>query len=234
MIQALSIVGRMKRGKTTLALSAPRPLVVFDFELGVDKVEPRYVKDRDSISVISYIKEMTDVKTRKKTTAINLWHKILVDFNEALENKDVRTIVFDTFTGVWEIRRMAYLAELQQNEPSRKNLMPQEYFIPNTDMKMLITQALIHDKILITIQHIRDKYSADGKPTGEEEPDGFKYTGDLMEVELWLNKGKDKEGIMKPYGVIKACRLCMAVEGTKIVEPTYELLDLLITARRKA
>lgn len=230
-IQAISVVGKMKTGKTTLALSAPKPMTIFDFELGVDRVEPKYVSDIDQVKVIPYVKEMLAVKGKKTATAMDFWQRILEDFNTALEDKAVKTIVFDTFSSVWEARRMAALADLQKVDPSRKNLMPVEYFIPNTDMKMLMTQCMIHDKILITVHHTRSKY-VDGKETGEEEPDGFKYTGDLVEVEFWMGKRKDKANVMKPYGTIRACRLCMAVEGMELAEPTYDLLDKLITARR--
>jgi len=230
-IQAISVVGKRKTGKTTFALSAPKPMVLFDFELGVDRVEPKYVQDMDKVRVIPYVKEMLAVKGKKTATAQDLWQRILVDFSNAIEDKSVQTITFDTYSSVWEARRMAYLAELQKVDSSRKNLMPQEYFIPNTDMKMLITQAMIHNKILILVHHTRDKY-VEGKPTGEEEADGFKYTGDLVEVEFWMGKRKDKAGVMKPYGTIEACRLCMAVEGQELAEPSYDLLDKLITARR--
>jgi len=249
MIQAISIVGKMKTGKSTLALTAPKPMVVFDFEQGISRIEPRFLKDMDKVRIVSYVREMmilrqkeiaatkkvkkiAEVQQQDRTlSAKAFWNKILVDFNAALEDENVKSIMYDTFSSVWEARRLAFLEEIQETEPARKQLTPTEYFIPNTDMKMLITQCLIHDKILIVTHHTRSKY-VEGKETAEEEPDGFKYTGDLIDVEIWMSKRKNQQGIMTPYGVIRACRPCMAVEGTELEAPTYEMISTLIDARR--
>lgn len=250
-IKAVSIVGKMKTGKTTLGLSAPKPLVVFDFELGVDRVEPRYLKDMDKVTVIPYVGEMAALRRRevenikklkklaaadvggRSASAKSFWNKLLRDFNQALEDESVKSIMFDTFSSVWEARRLAFLEEIQERDPNRTSLTPTEYFIPNTDMKMLITQALLHDKLLLLVHHTRSKY-VNNQETSEEEPDGFKYTGDLVDVEVWMSKRKNEKGIMTPYGTIKACRLCMAVEGTELEAPTIDVMTTLINARRGA
>lgn len=247
MIQALSIVGRMKTGKTTLGLSAPKPLIIFDFEQGVNRIEPKYLKDMDKVKVVSYAaemmtlrkKEIENIKRVKKlvTTATVIsaevfWIKILQDYNAALEDANITSIMFDTFSSVWEARRLAFLEEVQKAEPDRKQLTPQEYFIPNVDMKMLITQAGLHNKILIVTHHTRSKYVA-GVETAEEEPDGFKYTSDLIEVEVWMSKRMSQQPLrMTPYGTIKACRLCMAAEEAELEAPTYDILAAYIDARR--
>lgn len=231
MIRVLSVVGKRKRGKTAFAMSAPKPMILFDFELGVDRVEPKYILERDKIKVVPYIREMLNIKGKKTATAQEFWEQILTDFNAALMNPEIKSIGFDTFSSVWEVRRMAYLAEIKKRDPSRITLAPTEYFIPNTDMKMILTQALLSGKTLILVHHTKEKWVA-GKPTEEEEPDGFKYTGDLVDMEIWMHKKKDDKGIMRPYGTIQECGLCMAVEGQELAQPTYDLLDKLITVRR--
>jgi hypothetical protein len=225
-IQAISVVGKMKTGKSTFAVSAPKPLIVFDFELGMQRVEPRFIKDLSKIRILPYADALIIDKKRHPQQAMELWDKIIQDYKAALEDPKVKTIVFDTFTSVWEARRMAYLAELKERDPSRISLMPQEYFVPNTDMKTLLVQARLHNKILIVTHHTREVY-IEGKPSGMEEADGFKYTGDLVDVELWMTKAGGK-----PIGKIVTCGLSMTAEGLEIPEPTFAQLEAMVDSFR--
>ena len=178
--------------------------------------------------VYNYAETIVTDRKRDIKIAQEFWNTIIKDYNNALEDEKVKTVVIDTASAVWEARRMAYLAEIREHDPNRKSLIPQEYFVPNRDMKMLITQAALHKKILIVVHHTREEYDNNGRPTGEEVPDGFKYTGDLVDVELWMNK---KNGVIT--GTIYTCGLSIAAEGLEIENPTYEKLSTLIEGYRK-
>jgi len=227
----ISLEGVRKTTKSTFGLSAPPKIVFFNFDLGVDRVEPRYRPPEGTVTVIDY--GTLAITNKKKQTAFvqKEWNRLLKEYNDALEDPEVQTVVFDTFTAVWELRRLAYLAELnddaeKKGESQRRNLMPQEYFIPNTDMKMILTQAKIHNKHLILIHHLKEVYK-EGKPTGEMEADGFKYTGDLADVILQSNK---KDG--KPVYTVKDCGLTLRAEGLEIEEPTFQKVEELLTKLR--
>lgn len=228
MIESLSIIGRKKTAKTTLAMSAPTPIVLLDFELGLRRVEERFLPDKKDYTVHNYAETIVTDRKRDIKVAQEFWNTIIKDYNKALEDKDVRTVVIDTASAVWEARRMAYLAEIRETNPERKSLVPQEYFVPNRDMKMLITQAALHKKILIVVHHTREEYDAQGRPTGEEVPDGFKYTGDLVDVEFWMSK---KGG--KITGTIYTCGLSIAAEGIEMENPTFDKLSTLIDGYRQ-
>ena len=235
MINAISLVGKLKTGKTTFALSAPKPMVFFDFEMGYSRVEPRFIDNPNEITIHKLVDE-TLVNRKKKENiqkAIDFWENILTLYNDALENPNVKSIVFDTFTSVWEARRMAHLATIRQTDPNRSSLMPPEYFIPNTDIKVMLVQARVHDKILIVTHHTRPEYMGN-EPTGKDEPDGFKKTGDLVDVVLWTDKQYDKQsGITVPVAKITECGLTMQALGMELVSPTYDSLDKLITGYRQ-
>jgi len=227
----ISLEGVRKTTKSTFGLSAPPKIVFFNFDLGVDRVEPRYRPPEGTVTVIDY--GTLAITNKKKQTAFvqKEWNRLLKEYNDALEDPEVQTVVFDTFTAVWELRRLAYLAELndeaeKRGESQRRNLMPQEYFIPNTDMKMILTQAKIHNKHLILIHHLKEVYK-EGKPTGEMEADGFKYTGDLADVILQSSK---KDG--KPVYTVKDCGLTLRAEGLEIEEPTFQKVEELLTKLR--
>lgn len=231
MISSISLVGKKKTGKTTLALTFPKPLVVFDFEMGVGRVEPRFMP-KTGVTVHQMTPANPVLLKTKPELAMSFWLNLLEEYNKALEDPKVKTIVFDTFTAVWEARRLGFLAELNEiakknGESQRKNLMPQEYFIPNSDMKQLLVQAQIHQKHLVVTHHTRPVYDTSGRDSGLEEPDGFKYTGDLVDVELWMSKVK---GV--PTGTIKTCGLSISAEGLNVESPDYDKLDKLIEGFR--
>jgi hypothetical protein len=227
----ISLEGVRKTTKSTFAQSAPQKIVYFDFDLGVDRVEPKYRPPKDKITILDYGTLAIINKKKQAAFVMKEWDRLLKEYNDALEDKEVKSVAFDTFTAVWELRRLAYLAELNveakaKGESERRNLMPQEYFIPNTDMKMLLTQAKIHGKNLILVHHLKEVYK-EGKPTGEMEADGFKYTGDLADVVLQSSK---RDG--KPVYTVKDCGLTLKAEGLEIEEPTFESVETLINKLR--
>jgi hypothetical protein len=227
----ISLEGVRKTTKSTFGLSAPPKIVFFNFDLGVDRVEPRFRPPEGNVTVIDYGTLAITNKKKQAAFVQKEWGRLLKEYNDALESKEVMSVVFDTFTAVWELRRLAYLAELndeaeKKGESPRRNLMPQEYFIPNTDMKMILTQAKIHDKHLILIHHLKEVYK-EGKPTGEMEADGFKYTGDLADVILQSSK---RDG--KPVYTVKDCGLTLRAEGLEIEEPTFQKVEELLTKLR--
>lgn len=227
----ISLEGVRKTTKSTFAMSAPPKIVFFDFDLGVDRVEPKYRPAKEKITVLDYGTLAIINKKKQAAFVLKEWDRLLKEYNDALEDKEVKSIVFDTFTAVWELRRLAYLAELNEEakakgEGLRRNLMPQEYFIPNTDMKMLLTQAKIHGKNLILVHHLKEVYK-EGKPTGEMEADGFKYTGDLADVILQSSK---RDG--KPVYTVKDCGLTLKAEGLELEEATFGQVETLINKLR--
>ena len=239
-IGSMSLVGKKKTGKTTLLLSAPKPMVVFDFEFGVDRVEPRFIKQGQDIEVHRMTPASPVKMKNEHQKAVDFWNDFYARYNKALEDPKVVTIGMDTFSAVWEIRRLAFLGELNllvstRGGDARKNMRPEEYFIPNTDMKQLLVQAKVHGKILIVTHHTRSVYedftdsrgTKQSRATGEEEPDGFKYTGDNVDVEVWMSK-KDN----KPVAELRTCGLSMSAEGTRIEDPTFKKLDDIIAGYR--
>jgi hypothetical protein len=221
-IESIAVIGKKKRAKTAFLLSAPKPLVIFDFENGVRRVEDRFKPDFDKVKVVPLIPENPYKRKKNPELAIGFWDRILEEYVKALEDAEVRSISFDVWTSAWEARRLAYAAELHI-----KNLMPQHYPPLNAEFKQMLVQAQTYGKVLLLSEHTRPLYDKDGNETGEEEADGFKYTGDLVDVELWMDK---KDG--HPVATIRTCGLSMSAEGLEVENPTFEKIDKLIEGYR--
>lgn len=222
----ISLEGTRKTGKSTFCFSAPKKIVLFDFDFGLDRIESRFLPPKEEIFIHPF-QEITILNKKKQDKfVIAQWEAFLKSYNDALEDSSVATIAMDTFTAVWELRRVSWLAEMRLTEPSRKNLMPQEYAKPNADMNMLLVQAKMHHKNLVLTHHLRETYR-ENKPTGEYEADGFKHTGDFVDIVLQTGKNDNK-----PLFTIKDCGLTMRAEGLQIPEPTWEKVETLITKLR--
>ena len=151
------------------------------------------------------------------------------EYNKALEDPAIKTIVIDSASLLRQISSLSHLAEVRRHEPNRKSLTPFEYVIPNAELREFILQAPLHNKILVLIHHVRAKF----EEPSILEADGFGETGDLVDVELWMTKGKNDKGEVKPKGIIKNCGVCMRAEGMDIPEPSFTKLDTLIGNLRK-
>lgn len=239
-IYSLNLYGSRKCGKTTFGLSCPKPLIVFDFEDGVSVVERQYIPDPDRVTVVPIAEPLLNLpKATKPKNAKQVWGELLTAYNKYLEDSTVGTIVFDTFTAVWELCRNAYLGELQEGSPGRTSLLQIEYGEPNRRMKNLIVQGRLHKKLIVLVHHARNKYIMNSKgesvQSNEPEPDGFKASGDLVDAVLFFTKDMVKMGDTTkkmPVVEIQDCRLVMAAEGLVLPTPNYETLFNLIKSLR--
>jgi len=218
MLRLVSVVGRRKTCKSTFAMSAPKPLVFFDLELGADRVEDRYIPDKDNIKYLRLIKKQKlQAKVQGSAEDAKYWLDFQKEYNAALEDATIKSIALDPFTQVWQAAMASYLFDLKQNDPTTTSIYPTTlYATPNAWMKDVLLQAKLHDKNLILVHHTKEGYKK-GEPTGEEVPDGFKYTADMVDVELWMTK---KEG--KPIATITLCGLSSAAEGSVRDNPTWD------------
>lgn len=175
----LSLDGGQSSGKTHFGLTAPKPIVVFDFDLGMEHVIHKF--DQTQIFVRQFgspsAEKDSSVDWKKE------WTTCKNSFLEALKHKDVRTILIDTATEWWELVRMARLGRLEQ-------VLPHHYGPVNAEMRTLVREAHKHGKNLILTHKHRPKYVND-KWTGEYEMAGSKDVRYLAQVCLRMDKTKD-------------------------------------------
>ena len=125
-----AICGDEGTGKTTMALTFPKPLRHFDIDVGGYRRAIWRLDTTDSASK-SYPRpiqvnklmgqQTTSVSTRieipKQVTGMKeLWQNVVTDFVEACQDAAVRTIVLDSSTLLWNICHNAHLQELQERQ----------------------------------------------------------------------------------------------------------------------
>lgn len=188
-------------------------LVHYEFDIGgYDRASWRLTTEQQAIVAnkkfptpiqLERLKGTTTVTSRipKKITGVKeLWQRFVTDYVESVQQADIKTIVFDSATKLWSIVTRAYLQELQEKQLAqgthedkiRERLGQIEYGEPNDRMGTLIYTARSYSKNLLLIHYPRDKYrefinsrgEKESLATGEIEPDGFKETRKLVDLEL--------------------------------------------------
>jgi hypothetical protein len=225
LIEGIAIYGQRKRGKSTFAMSCPTPIVYFDFELGASRVEPMYIPT-DMKIIDMYEAKLGYTDTKNDAIAMKFWIDFEKQYMKALENPDVKTIVWDTASKVWEAKRHDTIAKIRLTYPDRISLNKFEYTIPNKDMAKLVILARSYHKLLILVHHTKDIYKND-EPTGELTWDGFTHTGDSVDIVMFFDK---QDGV--PYATITDCGLTLKAEGVTLESPTYADVESLVMKLR--
>lgn len=198
----LSIEGEEATAKTTLAYTAPKPIVGFNFDLGAERAIygtqfDRHFKDLK----IEIVKLNTNgnggipssVKLSKKKNDIliyelpqpiqltqenisgcmELWAYFIQLFSEAAMSDDVQTVVIDTATIARRVKADAYLQELQEGK-ARKQLLQIEWGHPNDAIRNIYSLMAGLGKNLIITHHLTDHYVPVTNSRGEVDtaPDG--------------------------------------------------------------
>jgi len=251
-----TIWGEEKTSKTTLALTFPKPIIFYEFDIGGYNRAAWRFKGQD-ITCKSFIPPLpitkmlgTDgptIKFPKRVEGMKeLWREFLQTYAEDLQNKKVVTMIIDPGTQLWTIDHQGYLQEKQEIQLSkgikeeddkfREKLQPPEYGEPNTRFRSLIYGARGFHKNLVIVHYPRDIYgeklSGDkvlSYKTGKVEPDGFRENRRLTDLEMWTYLDDELEPKLKvtKSGLTKAS----ALQGI-VLEPNYDaIMDAVKMAR---
>jgi hypothetical protein len=171
-----AIIAREKQGKTHLALSAPGPLVIFDADYGLEGVVGKFVDAGKKIYVYRVDMPSQEEKDAGKI-ASEIWDEINAVFIEVLRNPEVRTVIFDTASELWEIARLAYFGKLEQ-------VKSHHYGMVNAAFRRFLKKGLDSDKNILLLQKMKAEY-LDDKRTGKYEMSGFGDTPHIVQVVLY-------------------------------------------------
>ena len=176
----MSLEGLEKQGKTHFALTAPGPIAMFSTDIGEEGVVSKF--NNKDIWIMS-IDRVTDDSAEQAPAEYARFHKAYL---EVLRGKEVKTVIIDTATEIWETLRMARFGRLAQ-------VMPYQYGPVNAEYRALIRDSYNYDKNLILIHKMKPKYVND-KRTAEYERSGFGDTGFLVQVNAQVYRYAPEDG----------------------------------------
>lgn len=176
----LSIEGEEACGKTTLAYTAPRKVVGFAFDMGVERAikGAKYqelfadltVHVRPYDGTVSSVPAWADhditiyelpIPVQLDTMLLkgceSLWDYFIQLLVGAFKDNTVRTVVIDTMTIARRLKADAYLERLQITKPDRERLIQIEYGATNDAIRSIYTMAAGVKKNLVVVHHLTDE-----------------------------------------------------------------------------
>lgn len=179
-----SVSGMEKNGKTSFALSAPGPIIYFNFDFGLEGVINKYAGEKDI-----YVKEYRFTRVMTPDKFVTLWSGFATDYYNALKSK-ARTIIIDTATECWELLRLARFGKLTQ-------VLPFHYGPVSAEYLTLLREGYSYDKNIILLHKMKKQYVNDNF-TGKHERGGFSGTGYIVQANLEVYRdGLDGDFFLK-------------------------------------
>lgn len=172
-----------KGGKTAFALSAPKPMSYLNFDRKIEQSTLDLLGvARDDL----YVKEIRINGDLAQDQHRAEWDQVCGSFMWMLrDSEDIRTIVVDTETEMWELARLAYFGKTTQ-------VMPYMYTELNSVYKYMIDQCDKYDKNIIFLRKVKKEYKND-KWSGKHEVAGFSKLDWIVEVNARMGWDGDEE-----------------------------------------
>lgn len=232
--------GPEKSGKSHLGLSAPGPIAIQSFDIGLEGVVEKFTKQGKDIRYTKYEFDKNDCS---QAAAKTIRDRFVEDFSTVLEpisasearetsrktgESRARTVIWDTETELWEVFRYAEFGDISD--------APKSYVGLNARYRDLIQRAYNANVNLQLIQKVKERWGVvkkekrDGStvdspyPTGIFEPTGFKEAGYIVQANLEHRWVKDQGFIVK----VLNCRQNMNIAGGEFENIEFAELGQLV------
>ncbi len=180
----ISVEGREKRGKTHFALTAPGPIVYFNLDEGLDRVQPEIKFPNLDLRVVNIPNFSRDGHPdHVAEQALRVWEQLKEQHINALES--ARTVVYDSFTEIWEVARLARFGKLTQVQWFH-------YGPINREFHDFIREFNKHDANLILLHKVMAEKDSNGAATGGFERKSFNHIG--FDVDDFFRVDRDDTG----------------------------------------
>ena len=213
----VSVAAPRKAGKTHFSLTFPAPIYVMSFDIGTQFVVDKF-PDKE-IVIAQYPTALLAEVSGLVDSCLQSYVQIAADFNKAVGG-NYKTIVIDTGTALWEIVRIAFAEEREEEgKPLNPKKGALEYAQPNRRMAAFFAKAQLTGVNLVVNSHLKEQW-AGGQPTGELVLSGFGQTEAYSDVCLSMEmKGTKQE--VKTISTIIDCRFARELRGETLVDATY-------------
>src|SRR5262245_28567383 len=190
----MSVEGDWGTGKTDLVLTAPCAIAFFRFDLNTEVTVAKYASKKRIYKSNIAIPRPDDKDAQR--LAEGAWAKFQNDYDRAVRSQDIRSIIWDTATEIWELCRLQAFGRLS-------NVMPHHYVQVNNSVRELIKRAYDADTNLVMIHRLKDQWEnytgtdgkEKGKKTGKKERAGFSDIGFACQimVQTLFDRDEDEE-----------------------------------------
>lgn len=192
----LNIQGLEKTGKDHFSLTAPDPIALLSFDVGLEGVINKFNK-RKKIHIAEYellAQPGVASEAEVEKEASKLWNQVVSDYRDAFASPSIRTVIIDTGSELWELKRLSEFGKMSANV--------QHYGPVNADFRRLLRIPYDTDKNFAMLHKMKDEWirGADGKSgkSGKLERAGMKDIGFLLQgnFQTWRDADQNFHGTM--------------------------------------
>lgn len=187
----ISLTGEEKSGKNHTAFTAPAPIYVHSFDIGLDGVVQKFQREKD-IYIADYeltIQPGEATPTEVANAAEGIWTQFMANYRDGLASCGGGTTVIDTDTEAWELLRLARFGKIAQ-------VQPHHYGPVNAEFRDLVREGYDHDanvfllskKTPIWENYVDASGKERGRKTGEMGRKGFADLPFLVQVVATTNR----------------------------------------------
>jgi len=253
----VSIEGEEGCGKTTLAYTAPRKLVGFAFDMGVERAlyggkHAELFKEL-SIQIVPYmtgdvpvtwdehditiyeLPQPIQLDTVLIKGAMDLWDYFIQLLVKALKDDKVRSVVVDTMTVARRVKADAYLQGLQANTQSghkpRERLLQIEWGATNDAIRGIYTTAAGVKKNLMAVHHLTDerKETIDKNGAIVQALTGQRILEGLSQTYRFVDIAiRNEKAEAAIRTVFRKCGYNLSMEDFPVTDPTWDKLSQVI------
>lgn len=180
----LSVDGMEKQGKTHFSLTAPGPVAILNVDVGLEGVVNKFLTDGKEILVCNIeVPDQLGKREQVKIEATEAINKFDKNYTAALESPDIRTIIVDTGTELWELYQLAEFGKISQNNKYA-------YGPVNVGFTEILRRGFAYDKNVIFTHKMKKEYQGENW-NGSYERAGFKNVGFIVQATIQAYRDKD-------------------------------------------
>lgn len=207
------VSGKTKVGKSRFGLTMPGPIAVINFDRSLIDLLPQFPKKDILLLDLSgeYAGGLDAAKAKRLESAFaKAWET-------ALSSPEVRSVMVDKTSTLWEIVRWAEFGKIDR-------VMPHHYVPVNTRMRSYIAAVIASDKNVLLIDDSKEEW-VNEKPTGRLVRDGFKHADSLVQISASMDRRVRDEG--KPFVMtIDTCSMNAELVGWEFEDANINFAEV--------
>jgi len=186
-----SIEGTDKTGKTHLALTAPRPIMYIDLDVGTEGVIHKFQGEDLMVYQVEQPERLGSSQELMGRYG-EIWTTVQDKINEALEVGE-GTLIIDTFSEAYDICRLSHFGKMSQ-------VQPHQYGVAYADLREVMRKVHQSKMSCILLHKMGSNFN-----TGEPEMKGWNDIPHQVQVTLRTNREDTADGPVF-LAEVRACR----------------------------
>lgn len=220
----VTVDGRQKEGKSTVALSLPGPVVMFDLDKRADFAIRRAQKEWGKVIETCPLPVIRNIGTATDDKAQAMCREFLETFHrnydlalQAAADKRIKSIIVDDATELWDLILMANYGKMTK-------IIPRDRQTANNEMREIVRRARSFPVNVAFVGKAKEVW-IDDKPSGRFTRAGFKELGGLVDNTLFveLKKGTGREAAKTFQQItVTNCGVDRDLNGRTVREDEWE------------